>query len=138
MSKKLVLLIDDEQLPMRYYVRALERACFRVERVRNPDDALDFVRTRGDEIGAIVLDIMMCPGRAYGELDTNEGLNTGVFLYRDIVRLLPYVPVVVLTNISDKETLRLFPHVRNIEIAQKLDLPPAELPELVNRMMNYA
>lgn len=134
--EKLVLLVDDDNLPMQYYVKALKQKGFKVEHCLEPDSALDFVKKRGEEIVAIILDIMLPPGKTYQDKDTNQGLKTGVFLLEDLRKYCPNIPVVVLTNVRNPNTLDEFKDKPLVKLAQKMDYPPFELSDLVNKMIN--
>jgi len=132
---KLILLIDDDKLPMLYYVKALEEMDFKVKQCYDPDSAIEFAKSHGSNIAAILLDVMMPPGKAYRNVNTNEGLRTGVFLFDDLRKHCPRVPVVVLTNVRNPETLSSFKEGALLKIAQKTDWPPFELTELVQEML---
>lgn len=133
--KRLVLLVDDDRLPMRYYVRALEQKGFTVRHCLEPDSALEFVTRNASEIAAVVLDIMMPPGNKYKTQDTNEGLATGGFLLEDIRAHCPNAPVVVLTNVKNPETLAKFQQGPFLQVVQKMDHPPFELADLVTEVL---
>lgn len=130
----LVLLIDDDVLPMEFHVRALRSEGFEVEQRLDPDSALEFVREAHDRISAVILDIMMRPGESYKDVDTREGLMTGVALYRDLRELCPDVPVVVLTNVANEETLRRFEEGPKLKVVQKLHYTPFKLVDLIREM----
>jgi DNA-binding NtrC family response regulator len=127
---KIVLLIDDDNLPMKFYIKALEESGFTVKRFLGPDDVLDFMEKNAAEIGVVVLDIMMPPGKRYKDENTKEGLRTGVFLFKDIRRMYPNIPVIVLTNVKNPETLCEFP---KDQLIQKMNCPPFTLVELVDK-----
>ena len=133
--KKLVLLIDDDRLPMKYYVMAFQQEGFKVKQCLEPDSALDYVQKKGSEIDAIILDIMMPPGETYKNEDTNEGLITGVFLLKGLRKCCPAVPVVVLTNVKNPDTLNEFKDEDLVKVVQKMECPPFELVELVDEMV---
>jgi CheY-like chemotaxis protein len=132
---RLLLLVDDETRPMAYYVRALEQRGFSVKHCLEPDSAISFAREKGREICAIVLDIMMPPGRAYQNEDTHQGLTTGVFLFDDLRRNCPDAPVLVLTNVRNPKTLDEFKGKGNVKVVQKMECPPFEFTELVKTMI---
>ena len=133
--EKLVLLVDDDKLPMQFYVKALEEKGFKVRHCLEPGSALEFVGEKGSQIDAIILDIMMPPGDRYEHEHTNEGLRTGVFLLPDLRKYCPNIPVVVLTNVRNPDTLGLFKGKALVEVIQKKDCPPFELAELVDEMV---
>jgi len=134
----LLLMIEDEKMPMRLYLRALEKVDYEVKQCAGPDSALDFAKRNADDISAILLDIMMAPGEAYKHEDTQEGLKTGIFLYRDLKELMPHVPIILLTNVTNQETLAEFPEGPLLAVAQKLDYPPLALERLVAQKIREA
>lgn len=134
--EKLVLLIDDDKLPMQFYIKALEQKGYKVKHCLEPDTALDFVRKKGSQIAAIILDIMLPPGKTYKNVDTNEGLRTGLFLLRDLRMCCPDVPIAVLTNVKNPETLSEFGGESLVTVVQKMKCPPFELAELTSAMIS--
>src|SRR5438309_391746 len=98
-SKPTVLLVDDDKLVTMLYLNALKED-FNVEQFSNPDAAFSFVKKRGSGIAAIILDIMMIPGERYESQDTEQGLKTGVFMYKDFRILYKDKPIIILTNVS--------------------------------------
>jgi CheY-like chemotaxis protein len=131
---KTVLLVDDDRLPMEYYVRALEQKGFEVKQCFEPDNALELAAKECSEICAIVLDIMMPPGKKYDDVDTHQGLITGLFLLDDLRRHCPDTPVVVLTNVRNPKTLDKLKGKPLVEVVQKMDYPPFEFAELVDKI----
>jgi CheY-like chemotaxis protein len=129
-----VLLIDDDRLPMKYYVKRLQKECFDVIQKVDPDEAWAYLETNPD-IDCIILDIMMSPGRRYAKQDTNEGLKTGVLLYHDIRNKYPTVPVIVLTNINNPNTLKELDKDPHLTEVRKAEYPPKELAELLNNLL---
>ena len=135
-KKRTILLVDNDKLVMPYYIRALEGKGFQVKQVYNPDDAHDFMRRqKRAEISASILNIMMRPGEVYKDKDTNEGLRTGVFLYRDFRKKNPDLPIVILTNVTNRGTLTLFREEPKLKVLQKREYPPYRLAELVEEMI---
>ena len=137
MNKGTVLLVDDDNEAMKFYEKALIAEGFQIERFFGPDEAFAYIEQEAPDFIAIILDIMMLPGRKYGDEDTDEGLRTGYFMYVDLCAIRKYsnAPIIVLTNNSNQETLSLFPETSLLRVVQKLDYPPFELVELVNSMI---
>jgi len=133
--EKLVLLIDDDNLPMKFYVKALEHEGFRVNHCFNPDSALDFAMEETSRIDAIILDIMLPPGQIYRSENTNDGLKTSVLLLKDLRHYCPDAAVVVLTNVSKPSTLNEFKGQNSVEVVQKISCPPFGLVEIVRKML---
>ncbi|MCK5601056.1 response regulator [Candidatus Pacearchaeota archaeon] len=132
---KFVLMVDDDKLPMQFYVRALTQQGYEVKLCLEPDSALDFAVKERSNICAIILDVMMPPGKAYKDKDTDQGLHTGLFLFRDLRKLCEEVPVIVLTNVRNPVTLGEFSEGPLLKVAQKMDFPPFELAGLVDAIV---
>ena len=135
MSK--ILLVDDEKLPMEYYIRAFRMNNYEVKQCFNPDSALELVEKKPIPFKAIILDIMMLPGEKYKNEDTDDGLKTGKLLYRDLRAHYPNIPIIILTNVSNPE-IHLVPGETSdtLAIVQKIDYPPFELVALVKKMID--
>ena len=86
-----ILWIDDEIELLRSHIIFLEQKGYKVETVTNGDDAIEFLKERGNEIDLIFLDEIM-PGRG--------GLQTLV----EIKELYPNIPVVMITK-NEEESL---------------------------------
>jgi DNA-binding NtrC family response regulator len=136
--RKLVLLVDDDRLPMRFYVRAMEQTGFEVKHFFEPDSALAFMRKRGPAISMVILDIMMPPGKSYEKKSTNAGLKTGIFLLKDTIVILPGVPVLILTNVKNPDTIAEIRKVAPVEILQKMECPPFKLAQIVEEVLGKA
>lgn len=133
-SKRTVLIIDDEKLVMELYVRALEQKGFKVKQCYSPDEAFKFLSKT--EPAIVIVDLMMLPGKKYKNQDTNDGLSTGFLLIHDIIELIPQLPIIVLTNVSNRETLSSLPKKTNLKlVVQKLDCPPFDLAEIVEQVL---
>jgi DNA-binding response OmpR family regulator len=131
---KRILLVDDDRLPMQFYVRALEQEDFRVRHCLHPNEALEYAKQNAGQIDIVILDIMLPPGK-YGHQETNQGLRTGVFLLADLRILLPGVPVVVLTNVRNRTTLDEFTKQESVVVIQKTECPAFELARLVTDVL---
>jgi CheY-like chemotaxis protein len=122
---------------MNYYLRAFRLKDFDVRQYFDPDSAIEYITQKKPHIEAIILDIMMLPGKKYSNEDTDNGLRTGVLLYKDLRTHYPNIPIVFLTNVSNPEIPTL-PNetVDTLEVVQKIDYPPFELVELVEKMID--
>ena len=130
----MILLIDDERLVMQYYVRELKRVGFQVKQCFDPDSTFEFIEKKKPEISLIILDIMMLPGKKYQGADTENGLRTGLFILNDLRDKFPDVPIVVLTNVADVNTLKQFQGIPQLSILQKLDCTPRCLVQTIRKM----
>lgn len=137
-SSRVILLIDDEEAPNVFYVRALERAGFRVERRTSVDDALDFARGAIQKLALVILDVMMPFGRSYSAEDADDGLRTGVLVYKDIRALSSTVPILVLTVVRNPDILACFEDEPRLKVIRKLDCTPRQLVQQVGEMIRKA
>lgn len=136
-----ILLIDDDKVPMKYYLMALKKAGFSVKQCRETDEALNYATMRKKNISLIILDIIMSPGEKYNNCDTKDGTLTGIFLMDDLENIPLRVPYIILTNNPNPFITQYINSKKGHEIKyfQKKDLPPFELVEIVKTMIagNY-
>jgi CheY-like chemotaxis protein len=130
-----VLLIDDDEAPMKSYIGALERCGLTVHQVRTPDGAIDFMNRDTGDVRLILLDIMMPPGAAYELDDTNDGTITGLLLHDRIRKRYPDVPILVLTNVTAQKLLDRLQQGPKLQVAQKASFRPSELARRVQSMV---
>lgn len=140
MGKKRILMIDDDNLPMQYYITQLEKHRYEVKYFIKPDDAFRYIDNEKPHIDGIILDIMLPPGEKYKDTPTNQGLKTGVFVLRDLRAYPEYssVPVIILTNVRNPTTLAEFVENDLLKIAFKPDYPPLKLIELLKTTYNLS
>ena len=137
MERKRILMIDDDRLPMEYYIRSLERNDFDVKYFTRPDDAFRYLDEEKPHLDSIILDIMLPPGEKYKDEQTDQGLRTGILLVKDFHGYADYsnTPVIVLTNVRNPRTLAELPESDLLKIAFKPDYPPKKLVELLGKML---
>ena len=131
-----VLIIDDDKIPMQYYERALRRRHFAVESCSDVDAALRRLNNRAAPPDLIVLDVMMPPGETFTMEETEEGVITGVLLYKHIRERLPDIPIIVLTNSQNPELDRQFAGLSQTRVLRKKDFPPFTLATEVGHMIS--
>ncbi len=141
MGKKQIFMIDDDKLPMQYYIRSIEKNNFEVKYFTRPDDAFKYLDEEHPHIDGIILDIMLPPGEKYKGEETNQGLRTGVFVWRDIrnnYKDYSNIPIIVLTNVRNPKTLAEFKGegIDLLRIAFKPDCSPKILTTLLKEMLN--
>ena len=61
-----------------------------------------------ETLDLVVMDIILPPGQSYGH-ETNDGMKTGVLLYRDIRFIRSDVPIIIFSTSSEKEMEKMFP-----------------------------
>lgn len=134
MKKKIILFIDDELYPdlkdpdnnyMWYYKDALLEEDYKLIEATGTDEALALLKKHAD-IDLIILDIMMPPGKVFEQVDTMEGLRTGVNLADVLNKKYPKIPILVLTNLQPGTISNRLSY-RNVKtIAYKEDCLPYE------------
>jgi CheY-like chemotaxis protein len=135
---KKILFIDDDYAPLVSFFDDLKNAGFEVTHSRRPDDALRILKTEGSLFHLIILDSMMPPGKRYANEKTESGLNTGGFLFEDIRKDYPEIPVLILTNFVGLEWVEKacgFPKVRQ---ARKIDVNSTGVVEIVQGMIKMS
>ncbi len=131
----MILMIDDEPEYTLSYKEELELSGYQVAFRRDVDAALEFLREHREQIELVILDIMMAPGRALAGVDTQNGLRTGVHLFDMIKEQVPEVPIIVLTNVSDRKVAAYFRSRENCRFLRKEDYLPFELVDEISRIL---
>ena len=88
-----MLVVEDEDLVREFTCRYLDAHGYRCVEARNGSEALDIVRQRGDEIGAIVTDVIM-------------PVMGGRELKERVVELRPNIPVLFISAYTGDEVIR--------------------------------
>ncbi len=135
-----VLFIDDEKFYARPYVEALEENGFIVHSCFRAEDAAKFLQ-QNPQIGCIVLDIMMPTPPGVPASETNQGLDTGLYLlskFADDVTSKRY-PVLILTNRNPEAVEqglgRLGLPEFLVEIRRKIETPAFYLPQALQALL---
>ena len=92
-----VLFIDDDRRLILVYADAITEQGMKSHCVHGPDDALAYLKA-GNPADVIVWDMMMLPGKAFADMDTEGGTSTGRFLYESMRQLRPDAAFILLTN----------------------------------------
>jgi len=132
----LVLLVDDDQEPMLYYVMALKQEGFDVQQITGPDQALLYIcdqNNRRPDI--IIMDSMLPPGSYAQNPECDQGLRTGVLLYPELKKHCTDIPFLVLTNLkrAAKDFKTIAP---DVPVLQKIDTPPFDLVSSIKRILS--
>lgn len=114
-----VVFIDDEPNRIRFYIRAVQSRGYQILVLQDTDDAWEFFQQPRPEVRAVVLDIMMPPGKHLADAAHVGGTRTGVFLYRRILEQMAIqaihrhsIPIAALTQVNDPETLNMLQEVQ--------------------------
>jgi CheY-like chemotaxis protein len=131
MAQKILFIDDDSYVQL--WVDAAKEAGYQTRQSYTTDEAYQEAETWKPDL--VVLDIMMPPGTRYAHRKTQNGLRSGLFLLEDLRALDPDLPVLVLTNVRDDETLRQFDSFQSLKIVQKRDSPPFDFVEEIELML---
>lgn len=129
-----VAFIDDDHGPIDYYVEALTEKGHEVEQFDNVEAFFSHL-DQGKPADIYIVDIMM-PTHGNPRLrESADGLASGVVLHREIRRLFPEVPIILLTSISNQEILDGLPIEPNTQVESKIDTLPFELANIVDEKL---
>jgi CheY-like chemotaxis protein len=128
----MIIFIDDEPRYITAYVQAFELTGFKVLIISDIDRAWEVISSQTDEVDAIMLDVMMPPGRLLNMEDTMEGLRTGLAFLDRLKNLDERIPVVILTNANKKDFGKI-PH-QNCLIYEKKEIDPWRLVDKMSDM----
>ena len=132
-----VLFIDDDQEPMKYYTRALERKGMTVLTVDHVDKLEECLNSMNTPPDLMVIDMMMPPGVLYDTKETNDGMATGSFLFADLRKRFQGVPILVLTNRKSGEFELDESTGKGVaKIARKRDYPPLQFAEFATSILS--
>jgi DNA-binding NtrC family response regulator len=128
----MIIFIDDEPHYIRPYTQAFVLQGFDVKVINNVDEAWKVIESSKKNVLAIIIDIMMPPGKLLESESTKQGLRTGEVFIEKLKTLDEGIPVVVLTN-AEKADLGNISH-RNFLIFQKKDISPWGLVDKISEM----
>lgn len=127
MKPRRILFLDDDVFQTKYNVAELEKD-FIVDRYSNVDDALSDIVSKKDAgyawAGA-VLDIMMPPGQFAGV--SPDGMETGWHFFKELRKIQPKIPVIVITNLGENEVQDWFEKESKVKAFDKATVLPDEL-----------
>jgi DNA-binding NtrC family response regulator len=128
----IILFIDDEPHYILPYTQAFALKGFDVKVVNSVDEAWKIIESSTRDILAIIVDIMMPPGKLLESESTKQGLRTGEVFIEKLKTVDEGIPVVVLTN-AEKAELGNISH-RNCLIFPKKEISPWGLVDKVSEM----
>lgn len=96
-----VLFIDDDTRLISSFADAVRSAGFSTRHFRAPDPALEYLRRDDAKADLIVWDMMLSPGEAFREVDTESGLSTGKHLFWKMRELRPACHYLLFTARGD-------------------------------------
>jgi DNA-binding response OmpR family regulator len=130
----MILFVDDESRHTISYPQDL--ACSGYEVVYQPsvDNAMHYFDANSAEIRLVILDLMMPPGKTFENVDTDDGLRTGVHFYYRVREKVPKLPVFILTNVSEDDVRAIFEGDENCMYFEKEHYLPYEITQEVKKL----
>lgn len=123
----MILFVDDEQRRMETYVEELELSGYQVRFISDIDDAIKTFQEEQEQIELLILDVMMPGGDILESADTEFGLRTGICFYEKIRKQNSSLPIIIFTNISDKDVAQKIEKDENSLFLQKEEVLAVQL-----------
>lgn len=136
MAKAKILIVDDETRWAQSggFLEELKLSDYDCDYHTDVDDALAYLDGNLDSLDVLILDIMMPPGKSFAG-ETDQGLDTGIEFYDKIRPKAPQLPIIVFTNVMNKEVAQKFLNETNCWFYPKIDLLPFELVEEIEEIL---
>ena len=125
----MIVLVDDEKREMDTYLRELRLSGYEVEFYQDVDSALEFIKDNTEQVDVVIMDVMMPAGAAFEDIDTQEGLRTGIYFFETIREVSPNLPFIVLTNVSNAREAERFSSQTSCWFLRKENYRPFEFVE---------
>jgi DNA-binding NtrC family response regulator len=134
----MILFVDDEQREMDsfYLELQMQLSANKVVFINKVDEALKFFKENIDQIQLLILDIMMPPGAEYKNVDTQQGLRTGVKFFETVRAEAPDLPIIIFTNVTEPRVADDFMKQKKCQFFRKENYAPAELAEEVLKILS--
>jgi CheY-like chemotaxis protein len=139
---KTILFIDDETHFASYDIEAMKDANYEVIHHDTAAGGLAHIREHSGEIDLIVLDIVMPTPKDVAPTETNGGLDTGIWLLRQVRDLIAenLIPVIVLSGRGSASLEHVIADVVAlpeglVQVTSKTVTPPRFLPNLISHML---
>jgi CheY-like chemotaxis protein len=131
----MIMMVDDEVRRMDAYRLELTDVGYRVELYKDVDTALSALEANLAQVQLLILDVMMAPGKAFQDFDTQDGLRTGERFFEYVRNLSADLSVVFLTNVSEPNFAKKYQRARHCKVLRKEDYQPFELADEVRRII---
>ena len=105
---KKALFAFQEHLWLKGHRIKLEEVGFVITECRSADEVLPHVRS-SERLDLVVMEIILPHGESYDLRETDDGMKTGVLLYRDIRAVRSDVPIIIFSTYSEKAMEKMFP-----------------------------
>lgn len=126
-----VLFIDDDTRLISSFADAVRDAGFATRHFRAPDPALDYLRKHDTIADVIVWDMMLPPGEAFRDVDTESGLSTGKHLFWKMQELHPTSHYLLFTARGDMSFVEFDSPDKKSYVRFKTDLSVRGLVEFI-------
>ena len=130
----MILFLDDDVAFLDPYREELEERGYTVHVASSTDDAFRTVQERDEVLEAVILDMMMPPGRLFEGVETDMGLRTGELFYRKLRSLQPTVPIVLFTNRNTDHLDGDFRGDPLCKLFMKEELLPGEFADMITAL----
>lgn len=130
----MILILDDDKRHMHSYIAELDLSHFNYSFQPDVDSAVRFFSENQESIDLVILDVAMPPGDSFTLEEIEGGLRTGELFYKWVRGKAPTLPIMVLTNTSDKMLSGLFERGK-CWIYRKTDVLPFELVEKIEAIL---
>lgn len=128
-----VLFIDDDMRLISSFADAVRSAGFSTRHFRAPDPALEYLRTDANA-DLIVWDMMLPPGAAFRDVDTESGLSTGRHLFWKMRELRPACHYLLFTARGDVSFVEFDSPDKKSYVRFKTELSVRGLVEFIRRL----
>lgn len=126
-----VFFIDDDRRLIQRYARAVADRNYNVHLEYDVDKALAYARET-PQIDVIVWDMVMPPGKSFESQESEGGLETGRFLYKELRSIHPQALFILLSGHVTEYDKQSFHHPdQRSHIFVKLTTSPESLAEFI-------
>lgn len=134
-----IILIDDEGRIIYSYFQELEiefKDKYEVKLFTDIDSAYKFLTNNCDIIKLVILDVMMPTGELLKDVDTDDGLRTGVRFHEKIREIFPDLPIIVFTNFSVEGIEDQIEEDKKSKFLRKADYLPFQLTDEIKEFLS--
>ncbi|HEX8651806.1 MAG TPA: response regulator [Pyrinomonadaceae bacterium] len=131
----MILFVDDEPVFTSSYRDELELENYNVVLKRKLDEAWAVLDEEGPSVQLLILDVMMPSSDLIGMPDEG-GMRTGLLFFEKVRQRFPDLPVVVFTNISDKNVKEFFEKQSRCWVMNKFDYLPYQLADKIKTILD--
>jgi DNA-binding response OmpR family regulator len=131
----MILFVDDEERYIEPYLAEFRMCGYDPFHITDVDAARRFIEENIEQIEVLIADIMMQPGENFSYEETKKGLRTGIVFYREVRDKTLSLPIIILTNVTDREVSKMLVKDENCSLHRKISMLPFELVEEVQKIL---